>query len=163
MTLEAYVGSDFCRELHNGQAKLLAGDENNPAPNLLQLARRNLREHFVVVGLTERFDESLILMKRRLGWNWIWYTPRNVASSRPTRSEIPSSTIRLIERTNEKDVELYAFAKDLFEEQIREQGKGFQLTVKTYQLLNRAYRLSGGIGHLSSRGYRWFRHHVRQW
>jgi len=139
MTLEDYVRSDLSPELHNGQTKLLAGNEKMPPPHMLEVAYRNLREHFIFVGLTEKFDESLVLMKRRLGWSRIYYTQINVNPNRPPKSEISDSTVRAIERNNEKDLELYAFARQLFEESVREEGPSFGSEVKRFRTLNRAY------------------------
>ena len=40
---------------------------------MLEQAKHNLREELVFFGLTERFDESLVLAKRRLGFRSILY------------------------------------------------------------------------------------------
>lgn len=39
------------------------------SPETLELAKNNLKKHFVVIGLVERFDETLFLLKRALGWD----------------------------------------------------------------------------------------------
>ena len=44
----------------------------------LEEARANL-DRFLVVGLTERFDESFILVRRALGWRLPMYATRNAA------------------------------------------------------------------------------------
>lgn len=155
MTLEDYVGSDISTELQNGQTKLLAGDEKNPPRNMLRIAKRNLREHFMVVGLTERFDESLVLMKKRLCWDDIRYRPRNVTRSRPSRNGVPLSTVRLIEERNQKDLELYAFARQLFERDTAQLGRRFAFEVVAFQLWNRVYHALSEARGLGSRGYRW--------
>ena len=46
----------------------------------LALAKRNL-DRFLVVGLTERFDESFILIRRALGWRLPMYETHNVSDA----------------------------------------------------------------------------------
>lgn len=38
----------------------------------LDCAKRNLRINFKCAGVIERFDESLLIMKRKLGWRKIY-------------------------------------------------------------------------------------------
>ena len=49
---------------------------------MLERAKRNLDEHFSWLGMTERFDESLILLRRTFGWRDVRYVSRNVSRSR---------------------------------------------------------------------------------
>jgi hypothetical protein len=142
MTLEDYVGSGISSELNNGQTKLLAGEvQQNQFVDALEQAKKNLLQSFSVVGLVEMFDESLILMKRRLGWKRVWYKKRKVSLSRPHISEVSRRTIQLIQRANEKDQELYAFAKALLKENIEEEDSKFGIEVKRLHFLNRVYSL----------------------
>ena len=74
MSLKDYVSSGLAKELDNGQVRLLAGRKADEcfaigqcSKDLLEMAKKNLQEHFIVVGLTERFDETLILWKRSFG------------------------------------------------------------------------------------------------
>src|SRR4030095_15973884 len=73
MSLRDYV--EFCgrQEPNNDQTRLLAGERNVPnfgqcSEEMLNIAKRNLADHFAVVGLTEEFDRSLIIMKRVFKW-----------------------------------------------------------------------------------------------
>jgi hypothetical protein len=142
MTLEDYVKSGISSELNNGQTRQLAGGmkEDEPA-ELLERAKRHLLQGCVVVGLAERFDESLILMKRRLGWRHVHYRKRRVAPARPFTQDISPRTIQLIAESNEKDEELYAFAQNLLREHIQAQDRSFGVEVKRLRLLNRLYGL----------------------
>lgn len=154
MTLDDYVEGGISPELSNGQTRIISGiwNDEDPPPNMLEMAKRNLCEHFAVVGLTERFDESLVLMKRRLGWRWTFYRRENVAPNRLVKFAISKSTIRLIQKSNEKDLELYAFAKQLFEESIQEEGSSFESEVRMFRLLNRGYGIAPvRLGWLRSR------------
>jgi hypothetical protein len=123
MTFEDYLRSGILEELNDGQVRRLSGlDEGIPYGSvprtLLDAAKRNLRDHFAVVGLTERFDASMLLLARVLGWTTTDYVTLNVTPSRPSRSSIPADLRRLAERYNALDAELYVYARGLFEEQL---------------------------------------------
>jgi hypothetical protein len=70
MSLSEYLDEDHYTR--NEQVRRIAGvpPEKGPCTEAtLEKALEHLRTDFAVSGLTERFDESLILMKRRLGWS----------------------------------------------------------------------------------------------
>ncbi|MCL4396622.1 MAG: sulfotransferase family protein [Chloroflexi bacterium] len=73
MTLLDYATSGLSGELENDQTRLIAGRDPGDGGEMLRIAKANVREQFTVVGLLERFDESLLLMKKRLGWRNIYY------------------------------------------------------------------------------------------
>ena len=118
---EGWTLEDFVRRSprENVQTKMIAGaDYDAPctAETLLR-AKENL-QHFSVVGLTERFEESLALMKLRFGWKFDSYCSFNVTRKRPKKRELPQSTLDLIAERNRFDMELYECARNLFEETI---------------------------------------------
>ena len=118
---EGWTLEDFVRRSprENVQTKMIAGaDYDAPctAETLLR-AKENL-QHFSVVGLTERFEESLALMKLRFGWKLDSYSSFNVTRKRPKKRELPQSTLDLIAERNRFDMELYECARNLFEETI---------------------------------------------
>lgn len=76
-------------------------------PTMLGEAKRNLEEHFAVTGLQDRFDESVLLMKRALGWRRAFYISKNVGRERPTSEEVSKGERAVIERYNALDMELY--------------------------------------------------------
>ena len=102
----------------------------------LELAKRNIREHFEVIGLLERFDESLMLLNKQLGWKLPIYKRHNVSKSRSYKEEVCKETIRLIECCNQFDMQLYEYAKEIFEERIEQQGSSFQQEVKNFRKVN---------------------------
>jgi hypothetical protein len=117
-TLAEWVGSCGLVEMDNGQTRRLAGEMNLPCGrvtrHMLERAKSNLAE-FAVVGLTERFDESLTLLARAFGWCPHPYVAQNVGANRPPRSELSRETVEAIERCNRFDLELYRCAADRFE------------------------------------------------
>jgi hypothetical protein len=106
----------------------------------LETAKRNLRS-FAAVGLTERFNESIILYKRILGWDSPpVYIKQNVGICRPRKDDIPEETLNLIEKYNELDIELYRYATELFDKQISRQDASFQTELYYFSLLNMEYQ-----------------------
>ncbi len=122
LSCKDFVTSDIIND--NMATRQLSGIGNSVDYGLvkrehLEIAKKNIEQHFSVVGLTERFDESLMLFKQRLGWKIPFYQPRNVNKKRPKKETEPE-VIRAIERTNELDLELYEYVKERFEQQIEE-------------------------------------------
>jgi Galactose-3-O-sulfotransferase len=155
VTLDEYVGSGMSLEMDNGQVRLLSGhDEDIPlgkcGRELLDEAKRNLRDHFLVAGLVERFDESLLLMRRKLGWKaWPVYLKRNVTSGRPEADTLSSDTIALIDRYNELDRELYEWAAQRFRADLDEARVQWQLPL--FQALNSIYARRASVARVARR------------
>ena len=103
---------------------------------MLETAKKHLRR-MPVVGLSERFDETVILLKRNLGWKLPFYIKANVTENRPRREDISKDTIAAIERYNELDFELYKYTRELFEELIRQQSPAFERELKRFRFLNK--------------------------
>jgi len=101
---------------HNLQSKILAGiDYTQPCTaETCETAKENLRRHFSVAGLSERFEESLALMKLRFGWRLPRYSSFNVSRPRPVKTDLPRATLDLIAEKNSFDLALYACAMELF-------------------------------------------------
>jgi len=102
---------------------------------MLEAAKRNLRDHYF--GLTERFDESLLLFRRNLGWKWkdLWYVKDNVGTNRPVKEVLSEDIQKQLVKVNELDIELYRYAEQLFEERITRQTK-IQRELAAFKLIN---------------------------
>lgn len=127
LSLKDYVKSGIGKQLDNGQTRLLSGVDSlnvefgSCSDKMLQIAKNNLTKYFSVVGITEYFDESLLMMKSKLKWEKsILYTKNNVTKNRPNKSDFPELDLREIERQNEFDIELYRYAKEIFIYQLQE-------------------------------------------
>ena len=119
--------TETTEELFNLQTRMIAGDEwedsaLSPDRAALERAKQNLRNYFVV-GLTEEFDASLRLMSERLGWKVGSYRKRNITRGKLEPQALDAETERLLREANALDIELYQFARDLFETQRREGAK----------------------------------------
>jgi hypothetical protein len=146
MSLQDLVESKQDTMLHNGQTRFLCGMKSahemgfsQCAERELEIAKKNLRDNFAVVGLAERFDETLILLKRAFGWRMLLYIPLNVSVERSPCEELPKATRDTIVEANLLDIQLYQYAAILFEERVCHQGTSFAQEVKNLQIANRRF------------------------
>ena len=137
---------DYCQmgreNMRNGQTRFLSGTKESEAcsPQMLERAKTHLQEHFSVVGIQEKFDESLLLLKDRLGWKKTpFYYQRNTnRASSYNRAEISPSTLSAIAKYNELDLELYEYANDIFQQQL-EQAQKLNQNLQLFKLKNQVY------------------------
>jgi Galactose-3-O-sulfotransferase len=149
MSLADYVTSDVHRsQVENALTRQLAGrdedDDDDVTEHDLEVATENLHRCFVV-GLTERFDETLILLKRRLGWRTPFYFSRNVSDPTSAREEINADTIQLVRDRNALDLRLRDVASEIFDAELRAEDGGFDREVSRFQRWNRVPRTMGGL------------------
>jgi len=98
----------------NLQCRILAGVEDvNCDQRLLDVAKENITKSFSVVGLCERFEESLMLIANAFGWEIPYYENRKVSKVRPT---FDPGVVNMIQEHNRFDMELYEFARKRFDE-----------------------------------------------
>jgi hypothetical protein len=122
MDIVRYVSSGLSTELNNGQVRLIAGTGSDLpfgqcSEALLQEAIKNLETSFSVVGLTERFDDTILLMNQTLGWHkFPYYTKRNVTKGRGYGMELSAEAIEAIRKYNALDLRLYEYAARQFEQ-----------------------------------------------
>lgn len=117
--------------MRNPQTRMLAGISAEECQESdLALARRNLETAFAVVGLTEQFDATLLLIKDALQWTNVNYARMNV--NRKKQSLAPDE-IAEIEDANALDIQLYQFATKLFAQQIEQKGSEFTSRLSQFQ------------------------------
>jgi hypothetical protein len=147
LSLEDYVRSGIALETDNSQTRALSGDTSagfgECTREMLETAKANLEERFSVVGLTERFDESLIGLKRAFGWSNVCYVRANVS---PRKDPVPPETRAAIEEQNVLDLELYRWASDRFDAAIAADAS-FAEEFRRFRRANSLYR---PWGHLTS-------------
>lgn len=139
MSLRDYVERRASIELDNDQTRYFV-EQPRPTdrfvpitPDLLERAKRNLERGFAVVGLAERFDESLVLMQGAFGWLDVTYERRNVTEDRPGRHQIDDATLAVIRDVNRFDAELYEFAVRLFERRVESLGDAFDDRLRVFR------------------------------
>jgi hypothetical protein len=109
----------------NLQTRMLCGlvSPYDPLPEgALEQAKDNLRDRFVYVGTTERFEEFLALLNLELGWPTVAYKRSNLNRDRPRGDDLPPDVLRLVEDRNALDRELHAYAGELLAEALAQAG-----------------------------------------
>ena len=142
LTLERYVCGGEALEVDNGQVRALAGDAATPfgqcSDALLQAALRNLDDHVSVAGLTERFDETLIMLGAEFGWPNLYYVRTNTAPS-GQRVQVSDADRRMIQERNRFDCELYRIVAERFQARI-DGDPGFTRRLELHRRGNALYR-----------------------
>ncbi len=126
----------------NMQTRFLSGDLfakfGGVTREMLERAQEHLARYFIV-GLVERFDESLVMLTKAFGWRAPYYVKSNITRTRPRGERVPAEVMAWLREQNQLDAELYAFAQKLFAEQIQLQGPDFAPQVAAYRQRNQLY------------------------
>lgn len=189
--LAGAVTHDEYTQLQNMQTRMLAGlpedgdlaSEREPSDaEMLARAKRNL-ERCAIVGLTERFDETLVMMAATFAWRTPAYAPRNTTKGRPEVDTLPPDVVELVRERNALDLALYEHARVLFERSWSAHRASLQRELRRLKvanvvhraahindprlrLLGRIYRLARRTAHRVRRARfllrRWLRHSYRR-
>jgi Sulfotransferase family len=141
MSLPDFIQSGIKKDMDNCQTRFLSGKGQSIAygecsRELLEIAKKNIQEKFAVAGLLERYDETLILYKKYLGWNFPLYIKENITYKKPKLGEISETALAVIKKYNEYDLELYQYVKERFEELIGQQSEDFARELKEFKSFN---------------------------
>jgi len=129
---------EFCQVrpmwFHNPQARFLSGldPQDHPHEQVLDLAQENLKNHIALVGTTDRFDESMLLIGKQMGWSDLSYVSRNV-SRRSAAKVVSQPMIEQIRENNQLDLQLYATANQILDQAIAEYGPTFEQDLAAYR------------------------------
>lgn len=152
--LASYVRSGISLEMDNSQTRAFAGDTSTPfggcSRAMLERAKANLDEAFAVVGLTERFDDSLVLMRRAFGWDRIRYVSVNIDPNRARRTPLSPEDLALVRERNALDLELYEWAAARFERTIAA-WPGFEEARASFLRDNERYQPWGRLAQMPRR------------
>ncbi len=152
---------DLQPQFRNWQTRVMAGtdpdgryDPRAPCTDeTLARAKDNL-ERCAAVGLTERFDESLVLMKLALGWSTPAYVRRNTTKGRPRLHEIAPDVLEQIEEGNRLDRALYEHGVALFEDAIARDPGRVERELRRLGRMNAVYPVLGVARRPAQRAYR---------
>lgn len=82
----------------------------------LERAKANLRDHFGLVGVTDRFDETMLLLKQRMGWTrGVHYSRRNAAPRKTSASAVDPALLERIREHTRNDAALVDYANELLD------------------------------------------------
>lgn len=163
MKLHDFVTGKLSVELDNIQTRQLAGAKNiefgQCDDELLAKAKANLDAFYPVFGITERFDESLILFKNYFGWTFppFWSTVN--ASNKSGKDRKPAPEIEnYIRQANRYDMELYQYALAKFDKLIADQGPDFKTQVASFMRQNKFIQSlgNGKRKYIVLKGLKWY-------
>jgi hypothetical protein len=124
--LEEYLESGMDEgQTENSQTRQLSGRQFGVLDRAALVEAKHNLEASLVVGLTERFEETFVLLRRTLGLRMPFYITRNVSPP----YEVSDRAVELARERNELDFELYRFARELFAAQLSRQDRSFGLEV----------------------------------
>jgi sulfotransferase famil protein len=141
LSLLDYALSQGDLEMENYQVRLLGGnpvDEVGPAE--LAQAEANIEKHFICVGLTERFDASLLVIAKLLGFSNIYYNRWNVSQNKKLDQVAGLDEVKqAILARNQLDAQLHEFCAQRLEAQLQANGLD-QAAVLQYLIDNVAFQ-----------------------
>ena len=130
-----YRGKNFMTRCISG----CSGDSCDTAEALEQ-AKYNLKNTFLFFGLQERFMESLLLLAKKANLKNLLHQKRNSLNYGAVNSPLSPGEVELVREYNRADLELYAYARELFDARVREEGEGFQKRLEEYRFLNKKFQ-----------------------
>lgn len=117
-TLKDFLKKGITPYFDNLMVRYISGNLYKPFMEInehdLALAIKNLDTHFPVYGMTEYFDESLVLLADYMKWPPIYYAKENKSSYQINPAELDEETEKLITACNKYDQLLYQHAKTRF-------------------------------------------------
>lgn len=121
--------------LNNHQTRFVSGVEfDSLSPEeCYQKARANIDEYFSLVGIVERFDESLLLMSKQLRLPRTAYIKRNTTARKDLLSNIDPAMIDMIRQANHFDALLYQHAVAMLDEKIVHYGAEFDGDLRRFR------------------------------
>lgn len=140
-TLKDLLESRIPLMMNNAQVRFISGVFETPYfdevdESHLEQAIANLRT-FVVVGVTEEFDLTLLLLQRAFGWGDIGYRSVNVGQNRRPTESHSAEIIETVQRYNRLDMALYDEAQRLLDEQVAAAGWSLRPRLWAFRLRNR--------------------------
>lgn len=139
LTLCEFLEAGITPQVDNGLTRLLSGigasvEYGKCTAEHLETAKKNLTDHFDWVGLLEEFDESVVLLGTKLGWERVpLYRKENVTPKRPRMDELSGREHETILKYCNFDVELYRFARDRFRADVAAQAPEFERKLRHYR------------------------------
>lgn len=136
-----FLESGITKMVDNGQTRMVSGTWLEPAfgeinADIFHFAKRNLEHYFSVVGLTEQFDASLVLLKEYFHWHDIHYVRQNVTNVTRKDRQLTVQEQEVVEQYNQWDKALYAYALEIFARQISNAGPEFAHRLESFKLSN---------------------------
>lgn len=116
--LKDFLNKGLSKKIDNLMVRYLSNNMDKDYMTIneedLKIAINNFDKHFSVFGLTEYFDESLVLLSDHMSWSPLFYFRENNSSYKIDKNELDEETEKLILACNKYDDILYRHALDRF-------------------------------------------------
>ena len=151
--LKTYVASGKTSELNNGMVRMMTGQGGyhrnqqgtvayGACPDeLLDQALDHLNTRFLTYGIQEYFDESLLLMSKKIGWGSMHYLSQNVRKKTKERPPLSQEEEDVLAEYNGLDIQLYRYAKEAFEKELKKYASYLEGQKKILSIQNKAYTI----------------------
>ncbi len=119
--LEKFLDEGHPAYIPNDQVRRTAGITRNRVIHVssIETAKNHIENNFAVIGITEYFDLSILLMEKVLNWKKKpWYVKNNYHGSGRMFSQIPTHLIDKIQSQNQLDIEFYNYLLDKFHKHV---------------------------------------------
>jgi hypothetical protein len=139
--IEDVIDFAHCRYGYNLQTRFVSGMDDIRGKEDLALheAKHNLTHHFEMVGITEQFDKSLLLLGRHFNWKTLFYLKGNAGKKKSISPGASAEEIRKLESILEPDIKLYQLGLEIFNIECLKAGD-LNLNLSLFKLGNRIFR-----------------------
>ncbi len=142
VSLLEYVTSES-RELRNrgrnNMVNSLSGAKAVDMEERLDRAWHHLKDRFVSFGILERFDESLLMLRKLMGLETTFYEKQNVRTAN-AGTFITHEEFDVICEYNQFDLQLYEWAMDEFSRRVKVLGPDFQTELRLFDKVNSRFQ-----------------------
>ncbi len=127
-------------QMNNHQTRIVSGmgaPFNQCPEEMLWKAIENIEKDFLFVGVSELFDESLLVLSETVGWSDPFYIKENVSKGRPNTEYFSQMEINVIKNHNQLDLLLYGYVKKKLLAQIAAKGLSFKDKLRSFRDQNK--------------------------
>ena len=126
-------------QVSDAQTRTILGRNLSDRDRDISEAMSRLESDFTFTGITELFDESVLLMSKKLSWVTTLYKKTNVGKYSFKNND--NKVRRLIDRNNQRDWILYNKMKSNLEKTIELSSKNFLVELAEYRLQLMKYQI----------------------
>jgi len=123
----------------NNMMNSLSGVIQGTEDDRLALAWHHLKDRFLTFGILERFDESLLMLKRHAGLENVFYEKQNVRAVNADRP-VSAEEMDIIHEYNQMDIKLYELAMEEFSQRVELLGPSFRTEVRMFGKVNERFQ-----------------------
>lgn len=144
MDVADYVQSGVAHNTENIQTRMFSNNIDiefgSSDKSMLNTAVYNMDSFFPVVGVTDMYDQFLVLARQHYKWRSIKYARLNTTKSRVRVKDIDDNTIEIIMKYNTLDMELYTLAKNRFKVMWNENVERNEKDLISFKAANKRYQ-----------------------